>query len=187
MAGETRAHVWFPLYCRDWLADAKVRGCTGMQRAILVDLWCYQWQDGQLPNDLSSLCRMLGAVEPADVQHVIATFFEATSDGLFLRSPRLFREQKQAETLRQKKRAAIQKARNAKAAKTYAPSVYKADNNTDNKPVNAGPVPTPSPAPTPTPEVRKNISTPLPPTALDDLEQRRLAALARLEAAKGTA
>lgn len=185
--GETSAHVWFPMYCRDWLADGKVRGCTGAQRGILVDLWCYQWQDGQLPNDLSALCRMLGSVEPSDVQHVVALFFEATSDGLFLRSPRLFREQKQAESLRQKKRAAIQKARNAKAAKGYTPSVYRTDNSPDNKPVNAGPVPTPAPTPSPRPVIGETIVSPLPPTALDDLERRRQAAKLRLDAGEGNA
>jgi uncharacterized protein YdaU (DUF1376 family) len=181
---DTSAHIWFPLYVRDWLSDGKVRGCTGTQRAILLDLWCYQWQEGQLPNDLSALCRMLGAVEPADVQHVVAHFFEATNDGQFLRSRRLFLEKKSAESNRAKKRAAIQKARDAKAAKTYAAlntGLFTGQTTTLST---GGPSPSPSPAP----EIGNNISsTPLPPTLLDDLQQRRQAARARLEVAKGTA
>lgn len=159
------ADVWFPLYAKDWLADAKVRGLTRTQRSILVDLWCLQWQLDALPRELNTLCRMLEGAEPGDLQLVIGHFFTVSDCGNFLYSERLRTEKNKATGLRQKKRKAIAKARKAKMARGYTPSVdwpdNRADNRVDDGPVNTGP--SPSPSPSPSPEKVDTIS-PLPPT-----------------------
>lgn len=136
-------NIWFPIYARDFLADGRVRRLTPAQRGHLVDLWCYQWRDGPLPNDLGDLCRMLGEATIEDVQKVVGLFFTASEDGKMLVSQRLTRELTRAEQLREARRkrtAAATKARLG-GKKNVTSDV------TDNVTLLVTDTPSPSPAP----------------------------------------
>lgn len=49
----------FPFYAADWLADMEVATMTLAQKGAYVDLLCYQWREGALPNDPGRLATML--------------------------------------------------------------------------------------------------------------------------------
>lgn len=53
-------YPWFPFYARDWLTDSAVVGMTAMVRGCYVQLLCYQWENGGLPDDTIALVQMCG-------------------------------------------------------------------------------------------------------------------------------
>lgn len=144
------ADIWLPLYASDYLADGKVRALTRPQRSVLVELWCFHWRDGPLPNDLGMLCRMLGDAEPDTVQPVVAQFFTATDDGLRLVSERLHREKIRAElNIEAKKVAGRASAKSRSGNKIEHPF------NDRSTTVERMPNPSPSPTPLPTTELQQ--------------------------------
>jgi uncharacterized protein YdaU (DUF1376 family) len=77
------------MYAGDWLADAQVRMLSLEERGAYMDLLCYQWREGSLPDDPVSLARMLGVTieEFEEVWQSIEAFFEITEEGL--KNPRM--------------------------------------------------------------------------------------------------
>ena len=49
---------WMPFIAGDWIMSPTRLGMTEVERAIYIDLLCYQWLDGWLPNDHAKLAHM---------------------------------------------------------------------------------------------------------------------------------
>jgi uncharacterized protein YdaU (DUF1376 family) len=47
---------WFPLYVKDWLVAT--RRLTAEQRGLYMDLLCFAWEDGGLPEDVEAVRRL---------------------------------------------------------------------------------------------------------------------------------
>lgn len=52
---------WFRFYVREWLTDVRVRAMSLAARGAYIDLLCYQWENGTVPEDLASIARLIGA------------------------------------------------------------------------------------------------------------------------------
>lgn len=46
---------WFKFYASDWISDGHVRTMTSRQKGWYIDLLCYAWQEGGLPDSLPAL------------------------------------------------------------------------------------------------------------------------------------
>ncbi len=58
MSDEIRA--WFPFYPADWLLSPTVRGMSLEARGLYLELLCWQWRDGSIPQDVSAICAVTG-------------------------------------------------------------------------------------------------------------------------------
>lgn len=67
---------YFKFHVKDWLADARVRAMTPAQRGAYVDLLCFQWEEGALPNDTHALARMCGIMH----RHFVASYWPVLCD-----------------------------------------------------------------------------------------------------------
>lgn len=59
-----RALPWFPFYCIDWFNSLRVRTMGPVARAFYLELLRTQWEQGSIPADVESICRIL--VMPTD-------------------------------------------------------------------------------------------------------------------------
>lgn len=96
----------FPLYARDWLTSRSVRRLSRSLRSVLVDLWCLQWLDGPLPDDVEWIAEEVRATR-AEVAAVLESFFDRTASGYT--SKRLEKERAEREELRRKRADAGQR------------------------------------------------------------------------------
>lgn len=105
---------WFRFYVREWLTDARVRAMSLAARGAYIDLLCFQWENGSIPEDLAAIARLLGAtlVELEEVWPQVGSRFRPARGG-GLQNPRL-----------EKERIANQRRRNRRsdAARTSRPS-----------------------------------------------------------------
>lgn len=148
--------TWMPLYPADVLAS-----CSDMSPAqfgAYMRLLCYAWQSGGVPNDMEAACRIAGGCTPADwavVRKRLVVLDEGTSAER-LSQPRLEAERAKAEGLREKRQAALEKARQKRADEGPHVSPHMDPHMSPH----VGPhpaIPSPSPSPSPSP-VFKNES-----------------------------
>lgn len=144
--------TWMPLYPADVLAS-----CSDMSPAqfgAYMRLLCYAWQSGGVPNDMESACRIAGGCTPADwavVRRRLVVLDEGTSAER-LSQTRLEAERTKAEVLREKRQAALDKARQKRADEGPHVGPHMSPHV---GPHPAIPIPSPSPSPSP---VSKNES-----------------------------
>ena len=50
-------------YCKEWLASSNTRKMNLAARGAYIDLLCYQWEEGSIPNDLAEIAKMLGCTK----------------------------------------------------------------------------------------------------------------------------
>lgn len=71
--------LYFPLYAREFLTDAKLKTLSDRHIVQLIRLWCYQTIEGELPGDLRELAALID-VPFYRFQHdwaILSPFFEA--------------------------------------------------------------------------------------------------------------
>lgn len=83
---------WFPFYPDDWVYSETVLSMTLAQQGCFILMLCLQWKNGDLPNDVTLVARMLSIAtaeppEHADVQVVLDKAFvkDAKTGRLFNR------------------------------------------------------------------------------------------------------
>lgn len=88
-----RENPWFRFYVREWLTDVRVRAMSLAARGAYIDLLCYQWENGTVPEDLARIARLIGATT-AELEQVwpqLADRFPPMRGG-GLQNPRLENE-----------------------------------------------------------------------------------------------
>ncbi len=86
-------YPWFRFRVREWLTDMRVRAMSLAARGAYIDLLCYQWENGTVPEDLARIARLIGATT-AELEQVwpeLADRFPPMRGG-GLQNPRLEKE-----------------------------------------------------------------------------------------------
>lgn len=106
MEGNSVRRPWFPLYVDDWRTSGKVKRMTNQERGCYVELMCYQWEEGFVPDDLKELANICGEPLPAmrRMWKRLEPCFPKSDDG-HRRNPRVERERAKADEVSGKRRA----------------------------------------------------------------------------------
>lgn len=101
-----RALPWFPFYCVDWCSSLRVRTMGPVARAFYLELLRTQWEQGSIPADVETICRILampsdpgqGELDYVRIVKQVLECFVPAGDGRLI-NPKLYHVRQEQEKL----------------------------------------------------------------------------------------
>ena len=114
----------FQFYPADWLSSQRVALLTLEEEGAYIRLLCYCWKNGELPNDMEQLAKLIGKGGSVLLATKVATMFQA--DGTRLVHDRL-------DALREERERWLEKSRQGGLASAAKRAKQRETGKTDSK------------------------------------------------------